>query len=295
MSVIKTGQASSTNSRGPSPSIWRDCPIVTFFNDPSKGLHLFDDFTNSVVPVVNETAATTFVAGVGNVLGDINWYAYVETDALADLALQADETGVLMLDSDGTDQDVNAITTGNNVVGIIKTPTIGVPKGLWFEARFKVNTITDGDMGFFVGLTQPGEAKDAGGGFAGDAAALADLDRIGFAVLEGDGDDCIITYNEAGAGVAQSSTGVITLAADTYVRLGFRLEHVGQSIKIRFYKDGVDLGDDVAIDISTANANFPSATDMDVLISQLSAASTGADGDNLKVDWVRVAYEHLDG
>jgi hypothetical protein len=295
MSVVKTGQATSVVSRGPSPSIWRDCPIVTFFNDPSKGLHLFDDFTNSVVPVVNETAATDFVAGVGNVLGDINWYAYVETDKLADLALQADEEGVLMLDSDGTDQDVNAITTGNNVCGVIKTPTIGVPKGIWFEARFKTNTITDGDLGIFVGLCAPGQAADSLGMFAGDAAALGDVDHIGFAVLEGDGDDLILTYNEATSGTAQSSTGLITLVADTYVRVGFKLEHVGQSIKIRWFLNGVDLGDAYAIDISTANANFPSATDMDVLISTVSAAATGADGDNIKVDWVRVAYEHQDG
>ncbi len=294
MSVIKTGQASSTNSRGPSPLIWRDCPIVTFFNDPSKGLHLFDDFTNSVVPVVNETAATDFVAGVGNVLGDINWYAFQETDKLADVAIQADEEGVLMLDSDGTEEDIACITTGNNVAGIIKTPTIGVPKGIWFEARVKVNTITDGDLAIFIGLAQPGEAKNAGGVTGGDAASLADVDYLGFAILEGDGDDMIIAYNEASSGVAQSSTGVITLEADTYVRLGFRLQHVGQEIKIRFYKDGVDLGDDVAIDISTENANFPSATDMDVVISTNSAVN-GADSDNIKIDWVRVAYEHLDG
>lgn len=292
MSVIKTGQPESVNSRGPSPILWRDCPIITFLNDPSKGLHMFDDFTNSVMNV-NAAASTDFVSGVGDLGGDINWYIYAETDKLADVALQADERGILMLDDDGTDQDVVAITTGNNVAGVIKTPTIGVPKGLWFEARIAVSTITDGDAGIFVGLAQPGEAKDAGGGMGGDAAAMADIDHIGFTILEGDGDDIVITYNEASAGVAQSSTGVITAAVDTYVRLGFRLQHVGQKIEIRFYADGVDLGDAVAIDLSTANANFPSATDMDVLVSHVGGTGN-ADGDNLKVDWVRVAYEHLD-
>ena len=116
---------------------------------------------------------------------------------------------------------------------------------------------------------------------------MADVDYLGFAVLSGDNDDMTIVYNEATSGTAQSDTGEITLVADTFVRIGMRLDV--DSDKLRVYKDGVDLGDDAAIDITTAN--FPSDTDMDFVIS-LVEESGGADGDHIEIDWVRFAQEY---
>ena len=79
--------------------------IVEFLKDPGKGFHKFDDFRNSIV--LKETAsATDFTSGVGRIAGDINWYAYIESSKLVDCAIQADDEGVLMLDTDGTDDDV---------------------------------------------------------------------------------------------------------------------------------------------------------------------------------------------
>jgi hypothetical protein len=279
MSHVNFGSAEAVVARMPSPKIWADCPVLQFLADPAMGIHYFDDFKNSVIMALATDTA--------QIAGDINWRTITETDTAADLALKADDSGVLKIEGDGTDQDVHAITTGNNTAGIINTPKKGERKKFWFEARINVSTITDGDIGVFVGLAQPGEMKDGGGVMAGDASAMADVDYLGFAVLSGDNDDMTIVYNEATSGTAQSDTGEITLVADTFVRVGFRLD-VDED-KLRVYKDGVDLGDDAAIDITTAN--FPSDTDMDVIIS-LVEESGGADGDHIEIDWVRFAQEY---
>jgi len=277
----------SVNSRGPSPSIWADCPVITFLNDPSKGMHKFDDFKNSIV--TKETAsATDFTSGVGLIEGDINWYAYIESSKLVDCAIQQDDDGVLMLDTDGTDDDVDVITSGDNVIGSIRSPKVGESKKFWFEARVKVNTITDTDLSWFVGLMEPGQAAD-GTPLGAAPTAPADVDYFGFFVAEADGDDCTLVYNEATSGTAQSNTGKITLEADTWVRLGIKLDAING--KIRFYADGVDLGDDVAVDVSDTNADWPGNTDMDIVFA-LTSGDAGEDGDNMKIDWVRVAQEY---
>lgn len=283
---IRYKAASAVNSRGPSPIIWADCPVMDFLEDPSVGIHKFDDFKNSIV-LSSDSTATDFNAGVGHVAGDINWYVYAESDKLADVAVQADDDGVLLLQNDGTDADVTAITTGNNAAGLFKTPTEAArPKKLWFEARVKFVTITDSDGGAFIGLSQPGEAKDAGGAMAAGGASLSDVDYIGFAQLSGDGDALKYAYNEATSGTAQSGVAA-TIAAATWYRLGFKV----QGSELRFFVNGADLGDDAAIDISESNANFPGATDMDALLAYVGESGV-ADGDGIYVDWVRVAVEY---
>ena len=292
MSETRFGAADAVVSRMPSPAIWNDCPVQNIRNDPAKGQHVFDDFQNSVVPLVNEAAATDFVAGVGNVLGDINWYAYAESDKLVDVVLSADNDGVLLLRNDTTDADVTAITTGNNVIGRFRTPTAGNPHKLWFEARVKVVTITNSDQGAFVGLCQPGEAKNGGGAMDAGGSGMADVDHIGFAQLSGDCDDLILTYNETTLGTAQSDTGLITLVADTWVRIGFKTVTKGQGTYIQFYADGVYLGASYDINVGATNANWPGNTDMDILLSVVGESGVAAT-DGFYVDWVRCAELYL--
>ena len=290
MNEVQMGSAAGANTRDPSPNIWNDCPVEDFSEVPGKGVHIFEDFRNALVG--KETAsATDFTSAVGRVDGVIPWYAFIESDKLVDCALQADGDGVLMLDLDGTDADVDCIVSGDNVAGSFKTPTIGEKKGFWFEARVKWSTITDDDAGSFVGLSQPGEAKNAGGVMAAGGLTMQDIDYIGFARLSDDGDDLTVVSNEAASGTAQSTGSLITLVADTYVNIGFKVVTLGISTKIRFYANGVDLGDAVAITIDSANANFPSATLMAATLSWI-AESGVADAHNMKIDWVKIAQEY---
>ncbi len=288
MSIIQYGAANHVVARGPSPSIWADCPVNTFLKDPGKGSHRFDDFRNSGIEL-EEAARSAWTGGIGKIVGDMNWYGFTETALVVDVALQADDEGVLMLDTDGTDDDTVGITGGDNVQGVWRSPKVGETKKFWFEARFKVNTITNTDLSFFIGLMEPGKLSN-GSPLGAAPTAPVDVDYIGFFVAEADGDDLTIIHNEAGAGTAQSTTGQITLVADTYIRIGMKLVIDGNSIKVRFYADGVDLGDDAAVDISSTDVNWPGDTNMDVMITATSGAA-GEDGDNLKVDWVRIAQE----
>ena len=282
MSTVRFGPPAAVVPRMPSPIIWNDCPIGRMDADPAVGKHLFDDFHSGVI------GSSTIVKGQPN-----GWTAFIESNTASDCEVQADDEGVLFLQSDGTDADVYALTGGENLVGAWKTPTPGQGdiKKLWFEARVKVVTITDSDQGCFVGLSQPGEAKDAGGGMTAGGAGMSSIDHIGFAQLSGDCDDFIIAYEEAGAGTAQTSTGVITLVADTWVRVGFKVVTKGQGTYVQFYADGVYLGAATDINLTVANANFPGATDMDILISTVTE-SGGANADGIYIDWVRAAVEY---
>ena len=279
MSTIQYGAASAVLARMPSPKIWADCPVTLFEADPAKGFHQFDDFKNSVL--ADDGTA------ISKISGDMNWFSYNETAVAADVVLKAESAGILKLEFDGQDEDVHAISTGDNTAGIIDSPLKGERKRFWFEARFNVSTVADTRTGIFIGLVQPGEAKDGGGVFGGLANALAGVDYFGFAVVSGDGNDLTIVHNDTGTGSAQSKAGEITLTADTFVRIGFRLD-VSED-KLRVYVDGVDLGDDVAIDITSVN--FPSNTAMDVIVSFVEE-SGGTNNDHLELDWIRIAQEY---
>ena len=280
MSIVTLGTEDNANSRMPSPSIWKDCP-TDVYDKAQMGRRYFNDFHQAVV------GGATLVLGQPGGLT-----AYMESDAAGDLAIKASDKGELQIIGDGSDQDVLAVTSGDNVGGVWLTPKAGSPHRLWFEARVKVNSITDGDIGMFVGLAQPGEAKDAGGAFGGDAAALADVDYVGFAVLEGDGDALTWVYNEATSGTAQTGTAA-TLVADTYVKVGFKVEwNDNGAARVMPYVDGVALGDSVDVAIGLANANWPGNTAMDLLISHV-VGTNGADSDVVTVDWVQIAQEYL--
>ena len=289
--AIGYGVPEALTARSPSPILWNKVDFAKMAEDPAFGVAQFDDFQNSIVHQ-EEAARTAWTSGIGHISGDINWQGFTETALVADVALQADNDGVLMLDTDGTDDDTVGITGGDNTIGVFKTPAIGASKSDFvFETRVKVSTITDGDLSVFVGLMEPGKLSN--GSPLGAAGALADVDYIGFHITEADGDAISVVYNEASAGTAQTTAvSGTTLVAGTYVRLGFKLSTVGAgTAEIRFFIDGVDLGDAFAIDIATANANYPSATDMDLMIAATSGAN-GSDGDDILVDWVRAAQSY---
>ena len=93
-------------------------------------------------------------------------------------------------------------------------------------------------------------------------------------------------------GTAQSDTGLITLGADTWVRIGFKTVTKGQGTYIQFYADGVYLGASYDINVGATNANWPGNTDMDILLSVVGESGVAAT-DGFYVDWVRCAELYL--
>ena len=145
MSRVRYARAEEVVARMPSPKIWADCPILSFLAEPAKGFYLWDDFKNSVVDLA--VSATDWAV----ISGDINWTAYLESADIADMAIQSDDDGWLMIDTDGNDDDVYGITAGQSTIGNIRLPKKGERKRFWFEIRFKISTITDTDLSTFIG------------------------------------------------------------------------------------------------------------------------------------------------
>lgn len=278
--TIRYARAEDVTARMPSPKIWADCPTMKFLTEPAYGIHLFDDFKNTSRGKALEDTTMLQIAG------DMNWYGFTEGD-ITDILCTADDNGVLKIDQDGTNDDIVGIVTGDNLTGIIRLPKKGERKRFWFEIRFQVSTVTNTDLSFFIGLMEPGKLATTSPLGAAPTAPLSTADYLGFFVAEADGNDLTIVYKEGTSGTAQSDTGEITLTAGTYVRVGFRLDV--DSDKIHVYENGVDLGADAEIDISTSN--FPSDTNADIYIV-LTSGALGEDADHLLVDWVRVAQEY---
>lgn len=281
MSEVRYKTADNVVSRGPSPAIWADCPINSFLKDPGKGKYLFDDFLNSLVG--KETAsATDFTSNVGNIASDIAWYVYEDEGKLANCAIQSDADGVLMLDQDGTDDDNTVITTGGNITGIF-TITSEQEAKFWFEARFKVSTVTASDLAIFVGLTEEGQAASTKP--MGAVGAIGDIDHIGFHSFETDSTGLDFVYTLAGQ-TDGSTADVGTLAADTYIRVGLKFEP-GDN-KVHVYVDGVEQKNAAVL---ASASNFPSGEKLALTVA-ISSGSTGIDADNLKIDWIRAAQEN---
>lgn len=282
MSTVNVRSADAVVARMPSPKIWADCPVLQFIGDPAMGFHLFDDFKNSAVGRALEDTDKVTVSG------DINWWGIMEGDAEGDIAVQTDDEGWLMLDQDGSDDDTTSIVSGGWDCGHIRLPKKGERKKFWFETRIKVSTITNTDLSWFVGFLEDSVVDEAVP-LGAAPTALADKDYLGFFVAEADGDDLTIVYNRltATAGDAVSDTGEITLVADTFIRVGFRLDVDTDMLHV--YVDGVDQGADAEIDIS--GANFPSDVNVNMFFG-IASGALGENGDNLKIDWVRVAQEY---
>ena len=265
MSTVGYKAPTSIVSGRPSPIIWADCPVISFLKDPGKGFHVFDDFKD--LPPVSVTAGH-------------RWYPYIDTGGA--LVLSDDEKGVLELRTDAGSNDLTTIISGNNTTGCI-TPADSGKNKWWFEVRFKTVSITTDDVGFFLGLTQEGQAADTKP-LADDTAVVNDIDHVGFRVAADDGDGLDFVWNLNGQ-TAQETASVQTLVADTWYNVGFKYEP-GDN-KVHVYVNGVE-NKDAAFLMSHASAPADCLAVCIALSSQTGCTAT----DYLHIDWVRYAAEY---
>lgn len=164
------------------------------------------------------TAVAPIVSGTNLALKELQSKAnrfQVVKDTGASVALSADaENGALVLTS--------AATTDNDGASIqaINTPFLCKSgKSLWFEARVKVSDADQCDM--FVGLAD---------NFATDPEAVVaeGVARVGFELIDGSAVVRTVVDNDTAA--TKTSSG-ISMADDTYIRLGFRTD----GGHVRFY------------------------------------------------------------
>lgn len=207
----------SDTSRFPTPAIIK--PFWEMRETPGKTIGFFDDFDFSMNPGTITTA---------------DWFGpwKMIAESGGDITASATPGGQITLVA-GTTGDADTIMTyGDGAPFIID---LSGSKRLGFEARFHISTITDAaEVQFFVGLAEEARAAAAGlfsGSGSGTAnTALADIDMLGFARFDDDGDALAWVYGKA-SGTAYEVTGQIaTLAVSTYVKAGFVFDPTARTI-----------------------------------------------------------------
>lgn len=272
-----TGESSR---RGPSASIWADCPVLAIIEDPGKGVHFFDEFLCSY------DGADTSVARVGP-------YETIQESAgslAGGLVTASGARGVQDLVA-GTTADGDVVLTLGGGAPFIISSTASLARKLWFEARFKISTIANDVSSFFIGLAEEDRAAAAGLFQAAQGAtvdsALADIDMLGFWRPDADGDGLSVAYGKASATAQELISDAKTLVADTWTKVGFVFDPAAPTTKrIKFFIDGVEQSTYVTAALLAAST-FPDGEEMTMV-----AGITNDDGTNastLSLDWWRIA------
>ena len=245
---------------GPSPIIWADCPTLEMMHDPGVGIHHFDNFQ------VSDIVDGSGYQGLGDVVP-----AYA-TDSL---------NGRVVLTPTGTDNHQTMLGTTVDLAHI--SDAAGEAAKLWFECRVNVSSIAD--MGLFVGLAA--EADMAVDFLANNTAELvATADCIGFKVLTASPTAVGTVYQKGSATRQDVETGVHTLVADTYVKLGFVYDPAEEAGKqIRYYVNGAETATSVTA-TNIAAATFPDSVNMGLLATIKTGEGVAK---TLTLDWWRVA------
>lgn len=249
----RTMYLGANGGAGPSPSVWGYAPVLDVVLDPNEGYALLVDFVNGL-PNVDSQAAD---GGAG-------------VTAVSELG------GACKITTGGTDNNEAIVQFGGaDAAAVFRiSDGAGEQKKLFFECRVKADTVTDAKAGFFVGLAASGVA--AADGLIADDGTLADKDLIGFFRPEGDGDGVDFVYRKNGQAVQTAIADVATIAADTYVKLGFIYDPAAvASKKIAVFVNGVEQNTYVTA-ANIAAATFPDA----VLLQAAAGIKTAEDVDH---------------
>lgn len=272
---------SANTDRGPSPSLWSNCPWMAFLQNPQKGIAFHEDF--ELVGATSSAASAAVIGSQGR------WAVYRYQGSTV---VSGDVTGGAI--TIGSDDDNEGVALHSNAgAGLIATGGGRV----WFECRLKHSTITDTKNGVFVGLME-GETPTTAQPLGTDGA-LADFNMIGWHRLEGDGDEMDFTYKADGQTAQSILTDGITavsgaaLSADTFVKVGFyfnRKHPTAQRIKL--FVNG-QVATTYVTGTQMDAATFPDDMQLSPVIGIMNA--TGTSPGTCTVDWIRVAFELDEG
>ena len=252
-------------SRGPSQSIWGDCPILEIINGITDGVIHFDEFQAG--PRVAAGAEASYAGGGGGYRG------FADTGGL--VADGGEIGGTLVMSSDGDNE-------GASFRMACSPFQIARNQGkLWFEARIKTDTITDTKNGIFVGLMADNALTAVSPITA--LGAIADVNIVGFHRLEGDGDYFDTIYKADGVTQVTVQADAAVIVVDTYVKLGMVFDPTNNTLS--FYRNGVKLGTTYAV-VAAAGTDFPNDVRLGFVIAVLNA--TASTPGYCEIDWVKV-------
>lgn len=263
---LKGNLGSADTGRAPSRGIWNDCPILSIIEGTIAGMFFHDDFEKGGLI----TSPTTSAALVG-----LPYSGFGDTGSTI---TYADELGgAIKLLSDGTDNDATQLFSLSHCfqAGLTKGP-------MWFEGRIKLSNITSTGLGFFLGLADS-TAKTSAVCLTDSACALADLNLVGFHMLDTDVGSVKPCYKSDGVTAVDIETVASAIAASTYVKLGFRKDRNGL---MTFFINNVPLGTPFQV-LNDLGTGFPG----DVMLAPCLSLGVGAvtGSQTIIMDWWRCA------
>lgn len=200
----KTGDT----DEGPSPAIWSQLKTQNIIEDPSVGIHFYDNFIRF----------RDVAAGEVEAIGQADWGTFAAAGCTI-AAIDEETGGVLRLAHDGGNDDEVNMAASNNVgtMGII---TLANHKRSAFEASFRTNDVTN-NQAYFIGVAE--KAMAAEDALIDDGCgALADKDYLGFRVVDDANAELDIVFrNNGGGGEVPVLANAQTMVANTLYKVGW--------------------------------------------------------------------------
>lgn len=271
-SALPYGVTTGSAAAAPSPELWHLCPTEAIMAGRIRGWSVWEDFI--VFPDLSGTDSNLH-----------KWSSFGDTGSVI-RQVGNEVGGVLQVTSDGDGE--NASIELSESGGFLK---LDANHRVWFEARYKFDTIADTKLGAFIGLHEPivqSTSVPLNGG------NLNDQDFVGFFHDEDDGDQIDLVFNKAAAGaVTTAKADAKTLVADTYIKSGFVWDPTNRAAEwLTWYFDGSPVpSSSLTVKGSkakTANdtTKFPGGEEMGI-IAAVEMAAVGSP--SLFIDWIKCA------
>ena len=277
-----------------SPKLWKGMapPMGAMFDSPSgnPAVGMFDDFLQ--FGGILSTSDGQYHSQ-GNV-----WRSYqtastfitnvAETATPASVAPVHRGAITLKPTADAADNDVVTMVAGGNIstpYGCFPFSVIpGMSGDLVFEARFKVSSVAASIGNFFIGLGGAAGVDTASANcpIAADVLATT-LSMIGFGRF-GTSTTAMGLFYERASGTVATKAGVGTLAADTYVKAGFRWDSNRKVLTP--WVNGVEISASACSAATTAATPWPNDYMTPIIATRQIDGTTES---HLTVDWVACA------
>ena len=250
-------------------SIWDNIPWDQIEAGEREGSVFFDDFKN--FPDMGEADAK-----------DTIWATFMTASGTIKQGADS-EHGEVEMTLAAADNDEGYMATGGDTGGMFKfiKQATAVPHLIALEVRLKVSTLLGSA---FVGFAEQGLV--AADGLFSDTGVFTNKDYVGFSVVEATPTKLDFGHNKENGTDVKVVTGIHTLVADTYVKVGALYDYRHSNAQqVKVFKDGVinaAFTTKTQIDDAT---NFPAGEEMVLFLGVKNVTDIKV----LTVDWVRAA------
>ena len=262
------GDNAVNTDRRPSPFLWNNCPWDTLLDGTTEGVYEYCDFNSGGLI----TSPTTEAALVGLPL---NGFGSSGSTFTYDSARNGGG-GIVLTEATQSE--------GAILRSLGACLTISADAGdLWCEARLKISSVTTNVMALIFGLMDT-TAASATIPLTMTSGAVADCNFVGFHKPVANTTALDTSYKANGVTLVEVNSDVGTLAAATYIKLGFYFK--ASTANLSFYINGIKQAATKTVPSNTGT-DFPA----DVALGLVAGfcLGSGATSSTLTIDWWRVA------